>query len=147
MQNFQAKRPLNQVLSDVSCLTCWTMLSLSPHWTIGQPACIALLVSTVVGGQELIWRGYFSPNLITRLSGLLKSEGVAAGCITIMEHHPCKTPNNSFMNCGSCCVLCEARWQREEEEEKVIFPLNCHKFKISINYLYGNFSRRKMLHY
>lgn len=106
MENFQAKRPLDPVLSATSCIGSLSLRS-SPHWAVWQPAGITLLVSTVVGGQELLWRGNTSPDLLAGLSGLLKGKGVPAGCITIMEHHPCKTNNKSFANPAVCNVLCD----------------------------------------
>lgn len=89
----------------------------SPHRAVGEPAGVTLLVSAVVGGQKLLWSGNLSPDVLAGLSGLLEGEGVAAGCITVMEHHPCKTTTALFMNSGSCQAAVEAERHRDEESE------------------------------
>lgn len=66
-------------------LSAWPL----PHWVVWEPACITLLIATVVGCQELLWGGDVSPNLLTGIPGLRKGKGIATGSIPVVEHHPC----------------------------------------------------------
>lgn len=63
----------------------------SPHRAVREPASIALFVSALVGGQQLLRSGDFSPDLVAGLSGPLEGEGITTGSIAVMEHHPCET--------------------------------------------------------
>ena len=86
--NLCISKHMELVMQDFLDITGSGSVGSSPHRAVRQPACVTLLVSAVVGGQELLGRGHLSTDPPTGLFGQLEGEGVTAGRIAVMEHYP-----------------------------------------------------------